>query len=179
VPARRRSIGALIALGAILLAYLGGQALTYGLTNADEAFQSAYCTIAPANYGPIITYMEREHIHYAWATNLLGYQISFETNNKIMLADPLPLIHPSIAINRIPAYTNTLKNANRPAMLVFVRHGDPHPYLLQLLDAAHVTYNVAFFPSQPGVDVMVVTPLNRTVSPLSSKSFDIFYCSVY
>ena len=178
VPARRLSQAAWIALGALLLAYLGGQAVTYGLTNADEAFQSAYCTIAPANYGPIIMYMEREHIQYAWATNLLGYQISFETNNKIILADPLPLIHPSIAINRIPTYTNAVKNASRPTMLVFVKHGDPHPYLLQLLDAALVTYNVAFFPSQPGVDVMVVTPLNRTVSLLASKSFDIFYCSV-
>jgi hypothetical protein len=178
-PIRPLSLAALIALGAILLAYLCGQAATYELTNADEAFQSAYCTIAPANYGPIITYMEQEHIHYAWATNLLGYQISFETDNSIILADPLPLIHPSIAINRIPAYTNAVKNADRPALLVFVKHGDPHPYLLRLLDAAHVTYNVAFFPSQPGVDVMVVIPLNRTVSPLASKSLDIFYCAVH
>ncbi|HLI08358.1 MAG TPA: hypothetical protein VKV40_17470 [Ktedonobacteraceae bacterium] len=178
-PARRLSLAALIALGALLLAYLGGQAVTYGLTNADEAFQSAYCTIAPANYGPIITYMEQEHIHYAWATNLLGYQISFETDNRIILADPLPLIHPSIAINRIPAYTSAVKNADRPTLLVFVKHGDQHPYLLQALDAAHVTYRVAFFPSQPGVDVMVVTPLNRTVSPLTSKSLDIFYCAVH
>jgi hypothetical protein len=112
-------------------------------------------------------------------SSLLGYQISFETNYKIILADPLPLIHLSIAINRIPEYTNAVKNANRPAMLVFVRHGDLHPYLLQLLDAAHVTYNVAFFPSQPVVDVMVVTPLNRIVSLLVSKSFDIFYCSFH
>lgn len=176
--ARRLSLAALIALGALLLAYLGGQGVTYGLTNGDEAFQSAYCTIAPANYGPIIAYLEREHIHYAWATNLLGYQISFETDNRIILADPLPLIHPAIAINRIPAYTNAVKNADRPAMLVFVKHGDPYPYLLQQLDAAHITYNVAFFPSQPGVDVMVVTPVNRTVSPLASKSLDIFSCAV-
>ncbi len=179
MPRRSLSIAALAALGALLLAYLGGQAVTYGLTSADEAFQSAYCTIAPANYGPIITYMESEHIHYAWATNLLGYQISFETNNKIILADPLPLIHPSIAINRIPAYTSAVKNSDRPTMLVFVRHGDPHPYLLQVLDAAHITYNVAFFPSQPGVDVMVVTPLNRSVSPFASKNLDIFYCMVH
>lgn len=178
-PARRLSLAALIAVAALLLAYVGGQAVTYGLTNADEAFQSAYCTIAPANYAPIIAYMEREHIHYAWATNLLGYQISFETDNRIILADPLPLIHPAVAINRIPAYTNAVKNADRPTMLVFVKHGDPHPYLLQQLDAAHVTYNVAFFPSQPGIDVMVVTPLNRTVSPLASKNLDIFYCGTH
>jgi hypothetical protein len=69
-----------------------------------------------------------------------------------------------------------VKNAVRPSFLVFIKHGKPHPHLLQLLDAEHVTYKVAFFPSEPGVDVMVVTPLNRTVSPFESKSFDIFNC---
>lgn len=169
---------ALIVIFALLLAYLGGQTLTYGLTNPDRAFQSSYCTIAPANYTPIIAYMQQEHIQYAWASNLLGYQISFETNNSIILADPLALIHPAISINRIPSYTDAVKNADRPSMLLFVKHGDPHPRLLQALDAEQVTYRVAYFPSEPGVDVMVVTPLSRTVSPLASKDFDVFYCSV-
>ncbi len=121
--------------------------------------------------------MEQEHIQYAWATNLLGYQISFETNNKIVMADPLARTHPSIAINRIPSYTDAVANADRASFLVFVKHADPHPYLLQVLDGEQVTYKAAFFPSQPGVDAMVVTPLSRTVSPLESNSLDIFYCS--
>jgi hypothetical protein len=175
-PSQRLSVAALLAVFVVFFAYLGGQVTTYGLTNPDRAFQSPWCTIAPANYAPIITYMEQEHIHYAWATNLLGYQISFETNNNIIMADPLPVIHPSIAINRIPAYINAIEKADRPSFLVFVNHGDHHPYLLQLLDAEHVTYKAAFFPSEPGIDVMVVTPLSRTVSPFTSKSFDIFYC---
>jgi hypothetical protein len=70
-----------------------------------------------------------------------------------------------------------VKNADRPSFLVFVRHGNPHPRLLQLLDADQVTYHATFFPSQNGVDVMVVTPLSRTVSPFESKNFDIFYCN--
>ena len=178
-PARPRPpVAALTALFALLLVYLGLRAATYGLTNPDLAFQSPYCTIAPANYAPIIAYMEQEHIRYAWATNLLGYQISFETNNQIIMADPLARIHPSIAINRIPTYTDAIANADRPSFLVFAKHGDPHPYLLQLLDAEHVTYKAAFFPSQPGVDVMVVTPVSRMVSPFESPSFDMFYCSI-
>ena len=178
-PARPRPpVAALTALFALLLVYLGLQAATYGLTNPDLAFQSPYCTIAPANYAPIIAYMEQEHIRYAWATKLLGYQISFETNNQIIMADPLARIHPSIAINRIPTYTDAIANADRPSFLVFAKHGDPHPYLLQLLDAEHVTYKAAFFPSQPGVDVMVVTPVSRMASPFESPSFDIFYCSI-
>lgn len=173
----RRSVFGVALLGVLLLAYLGAQAVTYGLTNPDLAFQSAYCTIAPADYQPIITYMERENIRYAWATNLLGYQISFQTDNQIILADPLARIHPDISINRIPAYTDAVARAERASFLVFVRHGDTHPHLLQLLDARYVTYKTAFFPSQPGVDVLVVTPTNQTVSPFVSPEFDLFYCS--
>lgn len=168
---------ALVVLFALLLSYLGAQALTYGLTNPNRAFQSPYCTIAPANYDPIIAYMQQEHIKYAWGTNLLVYQLVFKTNSKIIMADPLARIHPDIAIDRIPSYTDAVKNADRPSFLLFVKHGDPHPLMLQLLDAEQVTYHVAFFPSEPGVDVMVVTPLNRTVSPFASKRFDIFYCT--
>lgn len=177
VPARRPG-WALLVVCALLVAYLAGQAATYGLTNPDLAFQSAYCTIAPANYQPIIAYMEKENIRYAWSSNLLGYQISFQTDNRIVLADPLALIHPDIAINRIPAYTNAVNDADRASFLVFINHGDAHPTLLRLLDKAQVTYKTAVFPSQPGVDVMVVTPLNRTVSPFSSPDFDIFYCQI-
>jgi hypothetical protein len=173
---RQRSIGALLALCVLLLLYLAGQAATYSLTNPDLAFQSAYCTISPANYGPIIAYMERENIRYAWATNLLGYQISVETNNQIIMADPLARIHPDIAINRIPTYTAAVADADRASWLVFVKHGDTHPSLLQQFDAARVTYKAAFFPSQPGIDVMVVTPISRTVSPMEAPDFDIFYC---
>lgn len=162
----------------LLLSYLGAQGTTYGLTNPDLAFQSAYCTIAPANYEPLIDYMKKERIRYAWASNLLGYQISFLTNNEIVLADPLARIHPSISIDRIPAYTEAVKNADRPSFLVFVKHGAIYPSFLQILDAEKVTYKYALFPSQPGVDVMVVTPLNRTVSPFESPSFDVFYCDI-
>jgi hypothetical protein len=173
----RTPVVALVVVFALLLAYLGAQALTYGLTNPDRAFQSPYCTIAPANYDPIIAYMQQEHIKYAWGTNLLVYQLVFKTDSSIIMADPLARIHPDISIDRIPSYTDAVANADRPSFLVFVKHNEPHPRLLQLLDAEHVTYQVAFFPSEPGVDVMVVTPLSRTVSPFASKSFDIFYCT--
>lgn len=175
--ARWRISVALVVLFALLGAYLAGQATTYGLTNPALAFQSPWCTIAPANYEPIITYMEHEHIQYAWATNLLAYPISFKTDNKIIMADPTALSHPSATINRIPTYTAAVNHADRPSLLVFVKHGDAHPYLLQQLDAAHVTYKAALFPSQPGIDVLVVTPLSRTVSPFESPNFDIFSCA--
>ena len=47
-----------------------------------------------------------------------------------------------------------------------------------MLDDEGVTYRAARFPSEPGFDVLVVTPMSRTVSPLESKAFDGFFiCS--
>ncbi|MHB8596793.1 MAG: ArnT family glycosyltransferase [Ktedonobacteraceae bacterium] len=162
----------------LVLLYVGMQAITCGLTDPGMTFQSPYCSIGPANNGPIIAYMQQQHIRYAWATNFLAYPIVFKTDSQIIAADPLPLMHPKIAINRIPAYTAMVMHADRPSFLVFVRHGDAHPSLLRTLASEGVTYRYAVFPSEPGVDVLIVTPLNRTVLPTSSKAFDIFYCSI-
>ena len=166
-----------VAVLVLVLLYVGMQTFTYGLADPGTTFQSPYCSIGPANNDPIITYMQQQHIHYAWATNFLAYPIVFKTDSRIIAADPLPIIHPKIAINRIPAYTTMVMQADRPSLLVFVRHGDVHPSLLRTLAAKGVTYRYALFPSEPGVDVLIVTPLNKTVSPASSKAFDIFYCS--
>ena len=161
----------------LVLLYAGMQAFTYGLADPGRTFQSPYCSIAPANIDPIIAYMQQEHIRYAWATNFLAYPIVFKTDNQIIAADPLPLIQPKIAINRIPAYTSLVMHADRPSFLVFVRHGDAYPSLLKTLTAEGITYRSALFPSAPGVDVLVVTPLNKTTSPLASQKFDLFYCT--
>jgi len=167
-------VGQAILFG-LLLVYLGTQAWTYGLTDAGKTFQSNYCTVDPANNDPIIAYMQQEHIHYFWASNLLGYPLVFKTNRSIVGADPRPLMHPRESINRIPSYTDAVLHADRPSMLVLIKHNDPHPLLLRLLDARKVTYHAAVFPSEPGYDVLVITPVSRTVSPLE-KGFDIFTC---
>jgi hypothetical protein len=158
----------------LLLVYLTGQGLSYMETNPGLTFQSNYCPLDPANNDPIIAYMQREHIHYFWASNLLAYPIVFKTNRSIIGADPRALKHHD-AVNRIPEYTNAVLSAQRPSMLVIIRHSDPHPALLRALQARNIIYRQAIFPSQPGYDVLVVTPLSRTVSPLE-KGFDIFQC---
>ena len=163
---------------AVLCVYLGIQASTYSLTDAAATFQSPFCLEAPANNDAIITYMQSKHITRAWAPNLLGYPIVFKTNGSIIIANPLALTNPPQAINRIPAYTSALQQADRPSFLVFARHDDQHPALLKLLDDEGVTYHAARFPSQPGFDVLVVTPVSRTVSPLESQAFNGFFiCS--
>ena len=158
-------------LFAILLVYLGAQAWTYGLTDPGYTFQSAYCLEAPADNGPIIAYLQHEHIQYAWASNWLAYDIIFKTDGSIVAADPLPFLPGSPNIDRIPANTQAVRHADRPTLLVFVHHTDAHPLLLNYLDGHQVTYQAARFPSEPGIDVLVVTPLSRTVSPFESPTF--------
>ncbi len=161
-------------LCAMLLVYVGVQAWSYVLTNPSLTFQSNYCTVNPANNDPIIAYMQQQHVHYFWASNLLAYPIVFKTDRNIIGADPRALLHHD-TINRIPAYTDAILHADRPSMLVVIHHNDPHPLLLKLLDERNITYHMAVFPSEPGYDVLVVTPVSRTISPLE-KGFDIFQC---
>ncbi|HJT56815.1 MAG TPA: hypothetical protein VJ761_09990 [Ktedonobacteraceae bacterium] len=171
----RASLGLLVG---ILLLALYMQVFSYGLTDAGSTFQSPYCTFASVNNDAIIAYMEREHIQYAWAPSWIAYPIVFKTQSRIILADPLPFILNNQAGNRIPANSDAVLHADRPSLITFVRHTDRYPEILQLLDSKHVTYRTARFPAQEGRDVIVVTPLNRTVSPLESGSFfNIFICS--
>jgi hypothetical protein len=168
---------ALFLLRAVVLAYLGAQAWTYGITDPGYTFQSAYCLEAPANNEPIIAYMQHEHISYAWASNWLAYGIVFKTNGSIIAADPLPFLPRSPNIDRIPANTEAVRHADRPTLLVFVHHNDAHPLLLRYLDDEKVMYRAARFPSEPGIDVLVVTPLSRTVSPFEAPVFQNIFTS--
>ena len=159
----------------ILSVYL--QVALYAASNAGSTFQSTFCTYAPANDDAIIAYMEREHIHYAWANNWIAYPIVFKSHESIIVSDPLPVIRNIPILDRIPAYTEAVRKADRPSFLILVKHNDPYPLMLKLLDIQKVQYNVARFPSQDGRDVLVITPLNQTVSPLDKFFFNIFICS--
>lgn len=174
----QRAILALLVGFLILPVYL--QVAFYGFSDAGSTFQSPYCTKAPVNNDAIISYMQREHIHYAWANNWIAFPIVFKTQERIIISDPLAIIRKNPTLNRIPAYTEAVIHADRPSFLVFVRHNDTYPKLLQLLDAEQVTYHTARFPAQEGNDVLVVTPLSRTVSPFDGDKFlNIFFCNRY
>ena len=159
----------------ILSVYL--QVALYAASDAGSTFQSTFCTQAPANNDAIIAYMEREHIHYAWANNWIAYPIVFKSHESIIVSDPLPIIRNAPILDRIPAYTEAVRKADRPSFLILVKHNDPYPSMLKLLDIQKVRYNVARFPSQEGRDVLVITPLNQTVSPLDNFFFYMFACS--
>jgi hypothetical protein len=174
LPYWKIALGLLIVF-LILSVYL--QVALYAASDAGSTFQSTFCTYAPANNDAIIAYMEREHIHYAWANNWIAYPIVFKSHESIIVSDPLPIIRNTPILNRIPAYTEAVRKADRPSFLILVKHNDPYPLMLELLDIQKVRYNVARFPSQEGRDVLVITPLNQTVSPLDNFFFNIFICS--
>jgi hypothetical protein len=161
----------------ILSTYL--QVTFYAASDAGSTFQSSYCPIAPANNDAIIAYMEREHIHYAWANNWIADPIVFKSHESIIVSDPLPIIRNISVLDRIPADTEAVRKADRPSFLVLVKQNDSHPFMLELLDKQKISYKVARFPSQEGRDVLIITPLNRTVSPLNKSFFSIFICGPY
>ncbi len=165
-------------LVALLLFALYMQVFSYGLTDSASTFQSPYCTSVPANNDAIIAYLEQEHIHYAWANNWIADPILFKTQGNVLAVDPLPLIRQIPLLNRIPADTNAILQANRPSFIAVVKQNDRYPLIEMILDIKNVAYHVARFPSVQGTDVLVVTPLNRTVSPLETGDFyDVFQCS--
>ncbi len=155
------------ALVAFLVLYLGAQSYTYLRARADYTFQSFACAAAPLDDEPIIAYMQQQHIKYAWATMWIGNAIVFKTEGSILVADPR--IITVGATNHIPAMTAAVSHADRPAILAFALHTDAHPDLLKALDAMGVAYQLARFPAEQGLDVVVVTP-DRTLSPYDANS---------
>ena len=156
----------------VLLATLLMQGWSYGLADAASTFQSPSCTIAPANNDAILAYLQQNHIHYAWAISWIGYPLDFKANGSIIIADPRPAITQPPTAGRLPYTIQLVLAADRPTMLAFVKHGEAHPVLLRLMQIEHITYRMAIFPSEPGYDVLVITPLNRTVSIFSSHGFN-------
>lgn len=154
----------------IPVGYVGAHAWTYQKANVPYAFESPYCHYAPIDDTPIIRYLESQHVHYAWSTNWIAYRIIFETNHQIVMSDVMAVTPPYTDANRIPADTQAVSHADRPALLLFVPANDARPAILSDLDSMGVRYRSARFAGMTGEDVLVVIPLNRTVSPLDSPT---------
>jgi hypothetical protein len=142
----------------LLVFYFCVQGVAYTQANPWYTFQQYGCASEnPANLDPIISYMQQEHIRYAWANGWLGDPITFITNSAILV----PYLH-----HRIPANSDAALHADRPSFFLLAKHTDLKPAILRVLDANNVAYHVQRFYSVPGIDALLVTPLNRTVSPL-------------
>ena len=156
-------------LAVLLVAYLTTVGNTYTKSDANYVFQSFTCIYAPSDNGPIISYMEHEHIHYVWGTITLGNPIMFETQSKIIVSDPR--IFTVRALNRLPQNAMAVEHADRASLLDMVRSTDRYPAILKALDQAGVKYRVARFSTEPGnMNVLVITPLSRTLKPSEARS---------
>jgi len=156
-------------LAVLLVAYLTTIGNTYTRSDANYVFQSFTCIYAPSDNGPIISYMEQEHIHYVWGTITLGNPIMFETHGKIIVSDPRTFTLG--ALNRLPQNASAVRHADRASLLDMVQRTDRYPKTLQALDQAGVKYRVGRFPTEPGnMDVLVITPLSRTLKPSEARS---------
>ena len=150
----------------VLAIYFCLQGVAYAQADPRYTFQGTGCISPnPTDQDPIINYMQQAHIRYAWATGWLGDPITFKTNGALVVTE-LP--------GRIQANGNTVLHADRPGFFFLVRHDDLHPTILQAVDAKNVTYHIERFYSERGIDLLLVTPLNRTVSPLDPAFKNLF-----
>lgn len=162
----------------LLLIYAGANIYSYRLSDSRYLFQSPYCLDAPVDNTALIAYLERNHIRHAWAMNFIGNPVTFETQSRVIAVDPLGALTHTAWLNRIPEYTEAVRRADRPSLILLVGHEDKHPQLLHMLDQEQITYRAARIPSASDLDVMVVTPTNRSVSweTLGEVAGDLFVC---
>jgi len=147
---------------------------SYWRSSPNYTMQTSGCVVAPANDAPIIAYMQQQHIRYAWGSIWVGHPIIFATGGSIVVIDPRIITDP-LSTNRFPAYTSAVFHADRPSILLLAAQNDMHPDLLTKFDQEGITYRVARFPSEPGVDLLVITPLNRSVSPSDGNDLGVYF----
>ena len=157
----RLSLLAAIQIGllVVLAIYFFSQGVAYIQADPRNTFQGTGCVSAnPTDQSQIINYMRHAKIRYAWASGWLGDPITFKTNDALLVTE---------RPGRILANSNTVLHADRPSIFFLVRSDNLHPTILHALDERHITYHIERFYSEPGVDLLLVTPLNQTVSPLN------------
>ncbi len=155
-----------VGLLVVLALYFGMQGMAYAQADPNYTFQATGCLSRnPTNVDPIVNYLRSNHIHYVWATGWVGEHITFETDDSIVATK---------IGGRIVSDDEAQIHVDRAIVPVLAAHNDRHPDFVQELDANQVTYRVARFYSAPGVDAVVVTPLNRTLSPYDSAFARLF-----
>lgn len=177
VPRGRLLLVAQGMLLAFFLLYLSAQAWTYLLANPGYTFMSPFCVSAPMNEDQIVSYLQQQHIRYAWASSWISYPVDFKTNERIIMADPGLVWGPNPSFNRLPEYGYAVAHARRPSILVYVPHRNHFSPLLSILKANHITYRTALLPATPDTDILIITPLNRTVpTSLLINHLSVFRC---
>jgi hypothetical protein len=155
-----------VGLLVVLAIFFFSQGVAYVQADPRNTFQGTGCISAnPTDQTSIINYMQHAKIRYAWATGWLADPITFKTNAALLVTE---------RPGRITANSNTVLHADRPSIFFLVRSNNLHPKILHPLDENHITYHIQRFYSEPGIDLLLVTPLNQTVSPLNPAFKNLF-----
>ncbi len=150
---------------AILLIYFSTIGYAYLKSSSHNTFQTSGCIAAPADATSIIHYMEQQHIRYAIGTGWVGDPLTFKTDGKILVTQER---------YRVQSLSDTVLHSDRYSLLFLVDQNGPEPLILQKMDARHITYRTQRFETIPGKDLIVITPLSQTVSPLDPYFKDAF-----
>ena len=98
----------------------------------------------------------------------------FKSGEGIITADPRIITDPHEFGSRLPA-TLAVLHSDRPSVLMLVPSTEKQPQLLKTLDAEKISWRAARFPSEPGFDLLVVTPLNASISPFTASSLGAWF----
>ncbi len=155
-------VGLLIVLGVYFLS----QGIAYLQADARTTFQGTGCISAnPTDQSQIIKYMQQTKMRYAWASGWLGDPITFKTDGSLLVTE----IH-----GRIQANVDAVLHSDRPGIFFLTVQNDAHPAILKALDARNIAYHIERFYSMRGVDLLLITPLKQTVSPLNPVYHSLF-----
>ncbi|MBZ0295579.1 MAG: hypothetical protein K8L99_23685 [Anaerolineae bacterium] len=128
----------------------GIAALVIGLNIANlasldvyRAFDSPYYDRLPNDLTPLTAYLDAHYIRHVWADNGIGNVLMFITNGQVLAADYYDT-YVAGGLQRFPDVLAAVEAAAEVAYVVPLLPGQENPPIQQALDAAGVTYTVAF-----------------------------------
>jgi hypothetical protein len=145
----------------VVLIYFGTQFAAYVHSSQRNTFQTSGCIPAPADDTAIIAYMRQIHMQYALATEWIGDPLTFKTNASILVTEPR---------SRVLSNSARVLASHDYGLILFAKHTDSDPLILQTLDKYHYRYQYHRFQTTTQWDVMVISTFNHPVSP-TSKTF--------
>jgi hypothetical protein len=145
---------------ALLALLLGGgvQFGTYFASDAQAAFQSPFYHHIRQDQSQLYSYLQANHIRYAWCNHWLGNIVTFRTNGETTCADYYDQVVKG-GIQRPPGTLQLVSQADRPSFIL--ARVNPHPILAQELNDQGIPYTIAVLPA---AGVTIITPA-RTVDP--------------
>jgi hypothetical protein len=142
----------------ILILYIITQSVAYAQVAHNSYFRSPPCKIALAHTDQALDYLREQKIRYLWSEIWIGNVLMFKSTTNVISTDLR--VFTSQLKDRIPDYSNAIRNAEHASVAFFASQGDNLSERLKTLDDAHIKYQTARFRVDRGVDLIIVTPVD-------------------